>query len=154
MGDVPEQIQSVPSWRGKQARCDCVLVAEDTKTGMKGLSVVWVQLFSPFHSQRDSVPCALVEWFKKVGQGPDPQIGLWRVRINVVQGQSEISVLHVDSLLRRAHFLPIFSGNSFLPHGFNFEDTLDAFPTYYVNKVIDHHAHKILFLISFIHFYL
>ncbi|KAF5378335.1 hypothetical protein D9615_008783 [Tricholomella constricta] len=79
-----ERIRSTPSWRGRGPRRDCAFVVEDDQQpGMKGMSVVRVQLFFSFKHDGVTYPCALVEWFKTVGRGPDAETGLWKVKPDV-----------------------------------------------------------------------
>ncbi|KAF5379158.1 hypothetical protein D9615_006028 [Tricholomella constricta] len=140
-----ERIRSTPSWRGKGPRRDCAFIVEnDQQPGMKGLGVIRVQLFFSFDHQGVTYPCALVEWFKKVGRGPDPDLGMWKVKTDLVGGEREISVLHLDTFLRGAHLLPVF-GEAYLPIDFHFSYTLDAFDLFYVNKFVDYHSHEICY---------
>ena len=54
----------------------------------------------------------------------------------------EASVIHVDTIIRAAHLLPIF-GTEFIPETLTFHDTLDSFHGFYVNRFVDHHAFEI-----------
>jgi len=138
-----ERICSTPSWRGCEARHNCAFVVEDdTKPGMMGMNVVRVKLFFSFEYDGESYPCALVEWFGRVGC--DPVTGLWMVCPDITRGQRDISVLHVDAFLRSAHLIPVY-GSEKLPLDFHYSYSLDAFNTFYVNKYIDHHANEIAF---------
>ncbi|KAF5383865.1 hypothetical protein D9615_003635 [Tricholomella constricta] len=140
-----ERIRSTPSWHGKGPRRDCAFVVEDDQQpGMKGLGVVRAQLFFSLDHQGVTYPCALVEWFKKVGRGPDPDLGMWKVRSDLVGGERETSVLHLDTFLRGAHLLPVF-GEAYLPIDFHFSYTLDTFDLFYVNKFADYHSHEICY---------
>ncbi|KAG6807727.1 hypothetical protein H0H92_006594 [Tricholoma furcatifolium] len=141
-GMQKERIRATPSWRGKEARYDCAYVVKNQEPGMKGLDVVRVRLFFSFEHEGITYPCALVEWFKTAGRCSDT--GMWKVKTDVVRGQRETSVLHLDSFLRGAHLLPVF-GNAHLPKDFHFSYSLDAFDLFYVNKFADHHAHEIAF---------
>ncbi|KAF8267076.1 hypothetical protein EI94DRAFT_1771946 [Lactarius quietus] len=138
-----ECIRSIPSWRGLTQRHDCMFVVEDNeKLGMKGLNVVRLMLLFSFEHDNTRYSFALVEWFKKVGL--DPVMGMWIVHPNIVCRQREQSVIHLGSLLRAAHLIPVF-GSQKLPQDFHFTLSLDAFDVYYVNKYIDHHANEIAF---------
>ncbi|KAG5651350.1 hypothetical protein H0H81_008989 [Sphagnurus paluster] len=142
-GKCRERIRSTPLWRRKGPRQDCAFVVEDDgQPGMKGLSVVRVQLFFSFEHNGVTYPCALVEWFKKVGRGPDKEVGMWKVKPDIVNGECEISVLHLDTFLRAVHLLPIY-GKDYLPIDFHFSYSLNIFDLFYVNKFADHHSHKI-----------
>lgn len=141
-----ETIRSTPSWRGGPPRRDCAFVVEDQlRLGMKGMSVVRVMLFFSFIHGGIVYPCALVEWFKRIGRSPDAATGMWKVRPEDDRcGGRVISVLHLDSFLRGAHLIPVY-GEDFIPVGFKHTDSLDAFAAFYVNKYADHHAHEIAF---------
>ena len=103
--------------------------------GLQGQQV-HLSLHSPAQGLRD---------FPDVGNHPDPDTGLWQVRPDVTQGWWDVLVIHLNSFFRGTHLLPIFDGNWFLPCGFHHPYTLDSFCTYFVNKYIDHLAHKMLF---------
>jgi hypothetical protein len=143
-----ERIRSTPSWRGDAPRRDCAFIVEDDdKPGMRGMGVVRVLLFFSFEHDHTHYPCALVDWFKKVGL--DPVTGMWVVRPDIVQRgrrpeEPERSVLHLDSFLRAAHLIPVF-GKDKVPRDFHFTFSLDSFKAYYVNKYIDHHANEVAF---------
>jgi hypothetical protein len=140
-----EHIRSVPSWRKRGERRDCALVVVDeSKPGMKGMGVVQVRLLFSFTRGTKTYPCALVDWFRTFGRGPDPVTGMWRVVPELERGEHVQSVIHLDTLLRRVHLLPVF-GSHFLPSNFNRDDTLDAFAAYYVSKYADHHSHEIIY---------
>jgi hypothetical protein len=65
------------------------------------MSVVCIHLFFSFDYDGIEYPCALVEWFTKVGRKPDDDTGMWTVKPEVQgrQGDPFISVIHLDSLL-------------------------------------------------------
>ena len=111
------------------------------------MGVVRVLLFFSFEHDHRYYPCAIVDWFKKVGL--DPVTGMWVVRPDVVRrgrqcAEPERSVLHLDSFLRAAHLIPVF-GTDKIPRDFHFTFSLDSFKAYYVNKHIDHHANEVAF---------
>ena len=136
-----EHIHSTPSWRGREPRCNCVFVVEDTHAlGMSDLNVVQVQLFFSLLYHDTLYPMALVDWFKK--GGCDLLTGMWVVHPNILNGSRDRSVLHMDSFLRGVHLIPVF-GDHELPLDLHFTDSLHTFEGYYVN--IDHHAHEIIF---------
>ncbi|KAJ6631895.1 hypothetical protein B0H10DRAFT_2172192 [Mycena sp. CBHHK59/15] len=64
-----EHIWSTPTWR-KHGPCqDCTFAVENQQEqGFRGMSVVCVHLFFSFTRDGIDYPCALVEWFKKVGR--------------------------------------------------------------------------------------
>ena len=139
-----EHIWSCPVWRGKAPRRDCALVVEDEdKPGMRGMNVARIQLFFSFSHNGKHYPCALVEWFSRMGRSPDSDTGMWKVCPDIRRGQRLCSVIHLNSILRGTH-LPIF-GHRFLPINFDYTYSLDAFAGYYVNHFADHHSHEIIF---------
>ena len=138
-----ERICSTPSWRGREPRYDCAFVVEDQEQpGMSGIAVVRVRLFFSVEYQGVDYPCALVEWFKKMGR--DPLTGLWIVRPDCTRGTRDKSVLHLDSFLRGAHLVPVYK-NLRLPPDFKHFYSLEVFNEFYVNKYIDYHAYEIAF---------
>lgn len=138
-----ERIRSTPCWRGSEPRYDCAFVVEDEeKSGMSGMAVVRVRLFFSVEYEGVHYPCALVEWFKRMGR--DPLTGMWIVRPDCTRGSRDRSVIHLDSFLRGAHLIPVY-GNLRLPLDFKHYNSLDVFKAYYVNKYIDHHAYEIVF---------
>ncbi|KAF8802592.1 hypothetical protein BYT27DRAFT_7226303 [Phlegmacium glaucopus] len=128
--------------RGMRRECkaphrDCVFVVEDkNKPGFCGMNVARVQLFFSFTHNSKTYPCTLVKWFSRIGRSCDSNTGMWK-------GQRLCSVIHLDSILRGAHLLPIF-GDNFLPMNFDYSYSLDAFAGYYVNHFADHHSHEII----------
>ena len=140
-----ERIRSTPSWRGQGLRRDCVFVTEDDeKPGVQGLNIGRVTLFFSFLYDGTEYPCALLEWFTRVGL--DQVTGMWIVRpdfIHAGNGRNK-SVVHLDALLRAAHLIPVY-GSELLPLEIDAIVSLDTFRAYYVIKYIDHHAHEIAF---------
>ncbi|KAI9432522.1 hypothetical protein H4582DRAFT_1821021 [Lactarius indigo] len=134
-----ERIRSTPSWRGCEPRHDCAFIVEDdTQEGMLGMAIVQVQLLFSILYGDVSYPCALVEWFMRVGC--DRLTGLWVVRPDITHR----TVVHLDSFLRAAHLIPVY-GNKKIPLDFHYTYSLDAFSTYFINKYVDHHANEIAF---------
>ncbi|KAJ7182268.1 hypothetical protein C8R43DRAFT_1083515 [Mycena crocata] len=140
-----ERIRSTPSWRKHGARRDCAFAVEDqTQHGFRGMSVVRVRLFFSFSHDGVQYPCALVEWFKKVGRSPDIETGMWVVEPEMKGRHRLITIIHLDTLLRGAHLIPVY-GENHIPVGFHYTYSLGAFTAYHVNKYIDHHANEIAF---------
>jgi hypothetical protein len=109
---------------------------------MRGITVVRVLLFFSVTCDGTQYPCALVEWFSRIGC--DPATGLWVVCPDRTRGRRDRCVLHLDSFLRAAHLIPVY-GDEGMPRDFKFTYSLDAFEAFYVNKYIDHHAYEIAF---------
>jgi len=110
---------------------------------MKGLTPVRVILLFSFIHQHKTYPCALVEWFKKYGSHPDKETGMWKVRPHFIGRRRLTTVIHLDSLLRGAHLLPVFHGATHLPVDFHYSYSLDAFEAYFVNKYADHQMYEL-----------
>ncbi|KAJ7756688.1 hypothetical protein B0H16DRAFT_1662563 [Mycena metata] len=73
-----ERIRSTPRWRKIGPRRDCTFVVEDQNAdGLRGMSVVRVRLLFSFQFDGVDYPCALVEWYNKIGRGPDQDTGMW-----------------------------------------------------------------------------
>ncbi|KAJ7654893.1 hypothetical protein B0H17DRAFT_1172027 [Mycena rosella] len=145
-GLLHERIRAVRSWRGGAPRFDCVFVEHDTtKPGFRGLLVARVLLFMSVKHEGIEYPCALVTWFSAIGDGPCPDVGMWMVEPDLDDHDDRImDIIHIDSILRAAHLLPIF-GDDFLPRHFRYYSSLDSFIAFYVNKYADHHSHEIAF---------
>ncbi|KAH9919576.1 hypothetical protein B0H21DRAFT_702115 [Amylocystis lapponica] len=140
-----ERIRATPSWRSGPARYDCVFVANNDADGFRGMHVAHVRLFFSFSFQNENMPCALVEWFLPVGDGPDDDTGMWIVEPDFdFNGRRSAGVIHLDAIVRAAHLIGVY-GESHLPPKFKHTDSLDAFAAFYVNKYADHHAHEIAF---------
>jgi hypothetical protein len=141
-----ERIRATPEWRGGFGRYDTVFVSEDANApGMQGLMVARVRLFFSFQAAGVLYPCALVHWFSRTAEVCHPETGMWTVERNLDnEGNPVLQVIHLDTILRACHLLPVF-GNGRVPRGLHFTDTLDAFQAYYVNKFADHHANEISF---------
>jgi len=102
--------------------------------------------FFSFKHEGITYPCALVHWFSTVGDSPDDEAGMCMVEPDFKRGQRVLEVIHLDSILHGAHLIGV-SGSQFLPSGplFKFSRSLDAFKTFYINKLVDHHAHEMAF---------
>ncbi|KAF6752471.1 hypothetical protein DFP72DRAFT_991074 [Ephemerocybe angulata] len=142
-----EWIRCTPSWRKGGPRRDCVyLVEDDSKPGFRGLNVVRVKAFMSFNYGGTEYPCAAVEWFKKVGRHPDGETGMWIVKPDMSSGERDVTVVHIDSILRSAHLIPVYgSYYPTIPPDYDHNESLDDFQAYHVNKYIDHHANEIAF---------
>ena len=90
-------------------------------------------------------PCALIHWFTQIGNRPDKATGMWIVKPDdVLYGAPSAAVIHLDTILRAAHLLPVFGEHSVLKR-LTHEQTLDKFTSFYVNKYADHHAFAVAF---------
>ncbi|KAJ7127251.1 hypothetical protein C8R43DRAFT_1074924 [Mycena crocata] len=140
-----ERIRSTPTWRKHGPRRDCAFAVENQQEhGFRGMSAVRIQLLFSFTHDGVDYPCALVQWFKKVGRSPDVETGMWIVEPEMKGTKQLTTIIHLDSLLRGAHLIPVY-GTSHIPVGFRYIHSLDAFKSFHVNKYIDHHANEIAF---------
>jgi len=141
-----ERIRSNPSWKNGRPRHDTVFVVlDESQTGMHGMLVARVLLLFSYYDAylNENVPCALVNWFVLDGDEPDEATGMWVVRPEYEGRERTLEVIHLDSIARGAHLLPVY-GSGFLPEDFQYEVSLDVFNSYFVNHYIDHHAHEFL----------
>ncbi|KAK0237593.1 hypothetical protein EDD85DRAFT_921282 [Armillaria nabsnona] len=135
--------------RIRPARYDCVYceadgTGDDVK-GFRSLHVAHVLLLFSLRHEGKYYECALVTWFSPVSDGPCADTGMWVVEPDTdAQGQHIMSVIHLDCILRAAHLIGV-TGQESVPKGLKPGDTLNVFPSFFVNKYIDHHAHEIAF---------
>jgi len=146
-GMYHETIRATPTWnRGEISgpRYDCIFVSNDSgseESSMSDLQVARVLMFFSFTFDDEEHQCALVHWYSIFGDQPDPDNGMWVVTPEYFGGAQNLSVIHVDSIFRAAHLLPIFD-TAPLPRTLNYTTTLDSFQGFYVNKYIDYHAYE------------
>ena len=127
-------------------RCDTVFVSlDESQPGMHGMLIARVLLFFSFYDPylTKSLPCALVNWFVPDEDKPDEATGMWVVSPEREGNERTLEVIHLDSIARGAHLLPVY-GSGFLPEDFQYTVSLDAFRSYFVNSYIDHHTHEFL----------
>lgn len=146
-----ELIRANKQWKGKP-RHDTVFVKvhdvgdEDVEGSiMHGMLIARVLLFFSFHDPilHEVFPCALVNWFTPVSDRRDEVMGMWEFKPEMVGTRPTLEVIHLDTIVRGAHLLPNY-GRGFLPEDFDATTALDAFRSYFVNHVIDYHAHELL----------
>jgi hypothetical protein len=142
-----EYIRATPSWRNGAARYDCVFLNTDpTMEGMRGLEVARVLAFFSFIFNGEEYQCALIHWFCRIDSEPDQDTGMWIVEPEFnIDEQPHIAIVHVDSIYRAAHLIPVFRTNRYICRSLSMHDTLDTFKEFYVNKFVDHHAFEIAF---------
>ncbi|KAK7676622.1 hypothetical protein QCA50_020436 [Cerrena zonata] len=136
-----ELIRSTASWlKGSDARYDTVLINIDpTITGMRSMLVARVKAFLMLSHDNVAMPCALVQWFETVGDQPNEVTGIWAVRPEMFEDQQVTSVVHLDTIVRAVHLVPVFKDVT-IPVDFRFAYSLDAFDLFYVNRYIDYHT--------------
>jgi hypothetical protein len=140
-GMCREFIRATASWRGSNARYDCVFYKEKASPcGMHDLHIVRVHSFFQLHYRDTSYSCALVHWFKTLDDEADEDTGMWKVEpVFDADGKPWATIVEVKNLHRAAHLLPIF-GSAFVEEGLTFDQTLDRFRLFYVNRFIDHNS--------------
>ena len=144
-----EYIRSTPAWRGEGERRDCILVntsESEIPGSINGLEAARVMLFFSFKFRHKTFRCALIQWFPRVGNEPDCDTGMWVVRPEFLPGgRPELQVIHIDTIARSAHLLPIFNGSEKVRTDIHTSDTLDCFRLFYLSKWADHHSFDILY---------
>jgi len=144
-----EQIRATWSWRGGPGRQDMVLV--DTGDGgnyelpMSGYIVARVLVFFSFKYAGEDFPVALVWWYTLSDDAGcrDEATGMWLVEREFCGEEPHLVVVHVGSIFRAVHLLPFF-GKEWVPQGFSYNDTLDKYTKFHVNRFADHHSFEIL----------
>ena len=144
-----ETIRCTPKWKTSgitAPRRDCVLLNTGSDmAGVRGLDVARVHLFFSFALGEEVFECALIHEFCKSFTDPDPDNGLWIFEPDYDDnGYRVMSVVHIDSIVRAAHLLPVFKDDTPIPREVNFTHTLDVFKAFYLNKYIDYHAFETL----------
>ncbi|KAG0695998.1 hypothetical protein DFH29DRAFT_991856 [Suillus ampliporus] len=138
-----EHIRAVPSWRRGPPRYDTVFINTGSEDSINGMEVGRVLCFFSFYHSSETFPCALIHWFKCINNEPDTDTGLWMVRPSFHEdGSRELSVIHLDMIIRASHLLPIF-GDGFIGDHVAFHNSLDSFAGFYVNKFVDHNSFEI-----------
>lgn len=145
-----ETIRCTPRWKTgtivAPRRDSVVLNTNPEEPGMRGLDVARVHLFFSFEVDSELFSCALVHHFAKSFEDPDPDNGMWIVEPDLDRDDYRVmSVVHVDSIVRAAHLLPVFKVDMAIPREVNFSHALDIFTAFYVNKYIDYHAFETMF---------
>ena len=142
-------IRSTPRWLTSGITAphwDCVLIATGSDVaGVRGLEVVRVHLLFSFTFRDQVFECALVHEFCKSFTDPNPDNGLWIFEPDLAPDRSRImSIVHLDSIIRAVHLLPVFKDDTPIPREINFTHTLNVFKSFYLNKYIDYHAFETL----------
>jgi hypothetical protein len=125
---------------GLYKRRDTVLLHNDfDEDGMRGMVVGRVLQLLLFKHDGRIYQCALVEWFERIGDVPDPLTGLWRVRPKRNQGQlqRDIGIVPLISIFCACQIIPMYKKTP-LPAKFHFLHTHVAFHSFYVNSFADY----------------
>ena len=144
-GMYRERIRATPAWnRGESSisRHDCVLVQvspEDPR--FRSMQAARTRLFFSIKQDDITIPCALVEWYETVGNGPDKDLGMWVVKPEYTANRQwrVATVVHLDSIARGAHLIPVYKKQQ-ISRKNTYSTTLDDFRQFYINKYIDYHA--------------
>jgi hypothetical protein len=107
---------------GMIARHDTVLISiDDSQHGMYGMLVAHVLLFFSFHDVYldKEIPCTLVNWFILNSDKPDELTGMWVVETEHEGNTCMLEVIHLDTIARGTHLLPVYS-SAFLPEDFHY----------------------------------
>jgi len=142
-----EFIRSAPMWRNEAPRYDCIFVStnasDPSETGMRAYDIARVLAFFSFPYRGARYPCAVIRWFDKIGDEPDEDTGMWKVRPSILPNHSpHFTVIHIDAIYRAAHLIPIY-GNWTISRDVRPHHSYDVFRAFYVNKYADHHAFEI-----------
>ncbi|KAH9014681.1 hypothetical protein EDB84DRAFT_1277590 [Lactarius hengduanensis] len=138
-----ERIRSTPHFFGYSRRDTVFVVVDDSQAGMEAMEIGRVLLFFSFEYRRKSFSCALINWFVHTDER-DPDTGMWVVKQELDRrGQPTLEVIHIDSIARAAHLLPVY-GDSRVPESFHYHCALDSYRTFFVNHYVDHHAHEFI----------
>jgi hypothetical protein len=145
-----EFIRASSTWRKGVGRFDTVFIKLDNQErGMRGLGVARLQLLFSFRFLNTIYPCALINDFHVVGDQPDRNTGMWKVKraVNHRNRRPILRVIHLASIIRAAHLIPVFKDTSPVADDETPDTTLDTHRRglFYVNKYIDHHAFEIAF---------
>ena len=60
-----------------------------------------------------------------------------------ISESENLAVIHVDTIVRGAHLLPIF-GHQSVPPSISFYNSLDVYCGFYVNGFADHYAFQLV----------
>ena len=71
--------------------------------------------------------------------------GLWIMKLERKRGVLVLQVIDANTITRGARLLPVF-GSKYVPEKFNFNEALDKYNTYFINRYIDQHSHEFLAL--------
>ncbi|KAG1808945.1 uncharacterized protein BJ212DRAFT_1448903 [Suillus subaureus] len=130
-----KHICACPLWQNEAPRNDCIFIS----TG----SITRVHTFFSFKYSSENFLCTIMHWFDVIGDSPDEDTGMWMVRPAYSANCAPLhSIIHVDTIYRTAHLIPIYSRH-FLPPNINLHVSYDTFCAYYVNKFINHHVFEI-----------
>jgi hypothetical protein len=140
-----EFIRAAPKWQKGFPRYDVIFLNRDAKfLGVRGMDIVRIRQFFSFVHSDTTFPCALVQWYTLLGDGPDEDTGMWVVKPKENEvGESVVTIIHLDCVIRACHLIGVF-GDDPIPK-VRFDQSLDAFKAFYINRYADHHTFKNVF---------
>ena len=151
-----EHIHAVSHWRRGPGHYNILFInvpAEDvddnpedlSSRGILGLEVAHAHLFFSFTLNGVKYPCALVHWFSCTTDTPSNVTGMHTIEPDYLpNGKPATAIVHLDTVFRAAHLLPVFSNHLALTKRQHHEQTLDLFSEFYVNRYVDYHAFKVV----------
>ena len=140
-----EHIHAVSHWRRGPGHYDTLFInapadnvddnAEDLSAcGIWGLEVACAHLFFSFTLNGVTYPCALVHLFSHMTDMPNDITGMYTAKPDYLpNGKPTTAVVHLDTVFRAAHLLPVFSNHPVLSKDQRHEQMLDLFSEFYVN---------------------
>ena len=140
-----ECIHAVSHWRKDPGHFNTLFInaahdnveSDDESTsnhGFLGLEVARAHLFFSFTHNGVKYPCALVHWFSHMGDMPSDITGMYIVEPDhLPTGQPVTTVVHLDTIVRATHLLPVFSNHSPLSKHQHHVQTLNSFSEFYIN---------------------
>ncbi|TCD60181.1 hypothetical protein EIP91_010605 [Steccherinum ochraceum] len=139
-----EHLRVTRSWWKGPARYDCALVRADDDAEVHltagGFTVVRIKLLFSLKRAAKRYPCALVHWFSRTFHATEQVTGLYSVAPQYYDsGDPFLEVIPISSIYRAAHSIPVYSEDHLLPHTLSFDQTLDSFSHFFINKFADHH---------------
>ena len=80
-----------------------------------------------------------------MGSESDEDIGLWMVELDTDDTDDpHLPVIHLDSIYRAVHLLPVYRNNIFVEQAITMHTSLDNFQLFYINKFADHQSFEVL----------
>lgn len=113
--------------------------------GILGLEVAHAHLFFSFALDGVKYQCTKVHWFSRTTNMLHNVTGMHVIKPDhLPNGWPATAVIHLDTVFRAAHLLPVFSTHPTPSKHQQFEQTLNLFSEFYVNRYINHHAFEVL----------
>ena len=114
VGMFHEMIHATPTWNQGEVpgpHYDCVFISNRSVSDapiLSNLLVACVLLLFSFLLDGKLHQCCLIHWFSIFGDKPDPDNRMWIAMPEYSGGAPNLSVIHIDSIFRAMHLLPIF----------------------------------------------